>query len=137
MEDVLIKIGAIYVILLAYSRYEVWMDQLLVEAFGGGKRSELENDLIHKFQVPIRAVVVVFTVLAFFPFGWLAFVVVINMAAMMWIALDLMINLIWLKQKWYYLGTTSKVDMAVNVPINLAWKACWFMGSWAAIILLM
>lgn len=115
----------LYLVHFFHAMYEVFIDSQLARSFNfDGRRTELENNLMHKYQMPFRGAILLFSVMAIFGFNLGAGLVLISMCAWIWIWLDVLANLTWLKgKKWYEVGITAKTDQWLsNLWLNWSLK---------------
>ena len=106
-----------------------------------GTRTKEENNIMHKKQNPLICFMF-FLVLYLSWYNvigqlslWVKLLVLLNTHAFYWITFDLWCNSkLWLKQKWWYQGTTSDTDLWPTWVI-LTVKSVEFFGSLTILIL--
>lgn len=106
---------------VAYGFAEVFLDKKTIEIIEEhdlfGVTEKEVRKIIHEYQTPLRA----FAFIAITWIGWEngsnIFASGLITAALLWISIDLICNLWWLKQPAWYVGSTAATDKLISKPL--------------------
>ena len=95
--------------------YERWLEKFIPYGFKADGAYKLYNKSVHDLQIPFRGAILLLFAVLVVDTGLVNLIVyILYLMVLYWLVFDILVNLLWLGQKWWFIGSTAKTDDAFN-----------------------